>query len=77
MLAGRGIGPFAGGTLARFWSGKAHEQATSGRAFDIAGEPVAALSTALGQIMAADAFGIASKPPRKVGCIAHRILLRQ
>ena len=77
MFAGGGIGPFAGCSLAGVGSGQSYEQAAAWCALNIADDPVAALSAALGKIVAADALGIASKLPRKVGCIAHLILLRQ
>ncbi len=74
MLAGGRIGPFAGGTLAGFGSGQPDEHAPAGCAFDIADQPIATLSASFGQIMTANAFGIAGKPAREVGCLVHRIL---
>jgi hypothetical protein len=36
MLAGRGVGPFAGGALAAFGTGQADEQAAAGRVCHVA-----------------------------------------
>ena len=66
MFAGRGIGPMTG-TVA----GQPEEQAAAGRALDIAGDPVTAMTASGRQIGAADRLGLAGETARKFGCGAH------
>src|SRR3546814_10517108 len=53
MLAGCGIGPFAGRTLAGLAAFQPHEHRSAGAVADIAHQPIAALAMAGRQIMAA------------------------
>lgn len=53
MLTGGGIGPFAGGALAAFRPDQADEQRAARGVEDVAGQPVAALAMAGGEVAAA------------------------
>ena len=66
MLAGGGIGPFAGGAL-RCRTAQADEQAAARRVGDIADQPVAALAMAVGEIVAAHRLGIARETVGQFG----------
>ena len=59
MLAGGGVGPFAGGALAAVGTAQTHEETAAGRVGDIADQPVAALAMAVGEVVAAHRLGIA------------------
>ena len=72
MLAGRRVRPFAGSTLARFGSSQPDEQGAPWRVADIAHQPVAAFSLAVGEIMATHRLGIARETVRQIGgLMAH------
>ena len=76
MLAGGGIGPFAGGAGAGFGSGEADIEAAAGRVVDIARQPVAAVASAVGKIMAAHGLGMARERLRQFGGLTgHERLL--
>ena len=73
MLAGRRVGPFSGCTLAGFRSFQPDEQGAAGRIPHIADQPVSALATAVGEIVAAHRLGIARETVRQFGGIErHR-----
>ena len=73
MLAGRRVGPFASGALARFGSSQPDEQGAPWRVADIANQPVAALPPAVGEVMTAHRLGIAREPVRQFGGVErHR-----
>ncbi len=65
MLAGGGVGPFAGGALAAVRPFQPDEQAAAGRVGDIADQPVAAFLATVGEIMTAHRLGIAREPVRQ------------
>ena len=67
MLAGRGVGPFAGGALAGFRSCQPDEHGAAGRVPDVADQPVAALAATVGEIVAAHRLGIARETVRQFG----------
>ncbi len=67
MFAGRRVGPFAGSTLAGFWSVQPYEEGAPWCIADIADQPVAAFSPAVGEIMAAHRLGIARETVRQIG----------
>ena len=69
MLAGGGIGPFAGGALAAIRPFQPNEQAAAGRVRDIANEPVATRATTVGEIMAAHRLRLT----RKTACQLDRL----
>ena len=68
MLAGRSIGPFAGGPLRRVL--KTHEHRAARRIVDVADQPVAALAPAVGEIVTAHRLGLAREAVRQFGSIA-------
>ena len=73
VIAGRRVGPFAGRTLAGFWSFQADEQGAAGCIPHVADQPVAALAATVGEIMTAHRLGIAREPVRQFGGIErHR-----
>ncbi len=67
MLAGGGVGPFAGGAGTGLRSRETDIEAAAGGVPNIAHQPVAAVAAAVGKIVAADAFGIAREAPRQIG----------
>src|SRR5712671_7927266 len=67
MLAGGGVGPFAGSALAMVRSAQADEQAATPGVGDIADQPVAALAMTVGEIVAAHRLGIAREEAGQVG----------
>jgi hypothetical protein len=72
MLAGCRVGPFASGALARFGSSQPDEEGAPWRVADIAHQPVAAFSLAVGEIMATHRLGIARETVRQIGgLMAH------
>ncbi len=72
MLAGRRVRPFAGSTLARFGSSQPDEQGAPWRVADIANQPVAAFSSAVGEVVTAHRLGIARETVRQIGgLMAH------
>ena len=66
----RGVGPLTGRALAGVGTAKAHIEAAPGRVVDVAGEPVAALAAAVGQVVAAHRLGVLGETARQVG---HRV----
>ena len=78
MLARGGVGPFAGGALAALGPAQADEQAAARRVCDIADQPVAALSAAVGEVAAAHSLGLACEPSRNTRDVpGHRFLQRK
>ena len=71
MLAGRGVGPFAGGALAGFRPVQPDEHGAARRVADVADQPVAALAAAVGEIVAAHRLGLARETVRQIGRIAR------
>jgi hypothetical protein len=67
MLAGRGIGPFAGGAGTGVRAVEANIEAAAWRVRDIAGDPVAALAASVGEISAAHRLGITREAARQIG----------
>ena len=70
VLAGGGIGPFAGGAAATRWAGEADEQAPARIAVHIAREPVVSAAPPPRQIFLADGFGILGEPGGQVRGVA-------
>ncbi len=68
MLAGRSIGPFAGGPLRRLL--KTHEHRTPRRIVDVADQLVSSVSPAVGKIVPAHRFGLAREAMRQFGRIS-------
>ena len=72
MLAGRCVGPFASGALARFRSSQPDEEGAPRRVVDVANQPVAARLPAVGKVVSAHRLGIAPETVRQIGCLmAH------
>ena len=72
MFAGRRVRPLAGRTLAGVWSSQPHEKGAPRRVADIADQPVAAFSSAVGEVVAAHRLGIAREAVRQIGgLMAH------
>ncbi len=72
MLAGRRVRPFAGSTLARFGSSQPDEEGAPWRVADIANQPVAAFSSAVGEVVTTHRLGIARETVRQIGgLMAH------
>ncbi len=73
VLAGRRVGPLAGGARAGAGAMQADVEAAPRRVADVAGEPVAALAASVGQVVAADRLGVLGKAARQVGYrVRHR-----
>ena len=70
MLAGRGIGPFAGRTLGRVLEPHIHRSA--GRVAHVANQPVAALAPPAGEVVSAHRLGLPAETLRKIGSIVTR-----
>src|SRR3546814_18689778 len=71
MLAGCGIGPFAGRTLAGLAAFQPHEHRSAGAVAAIAHQPIAALAMAGRQIMAAHPLGLSAEKNRQFGgCVS-------
>ena len=68
MLAGRSIGPFAGGPFRRLL--KTHKHRATRCIVDITDQPVPSLSPAVGEIVSAHRFGLAREPMRQLGSVA-------
>ena len=66
MLAGGGVGPFAGGAFAVVRTFETDEQAATRLVGDIADQPIAALASPIGQIIPAHALRILREAPGKV-----------
>ena len=72
MLAGRRVRPFAGRTLAGLRSSQPDEERPPWCVADISDQPVAALSPAIGEVVAAHRLGIARETVRQIGgLMAH------
>ena len=72
MFPGRRIRPFAGRTVARFGSSQPDEEGAPWCVADIAYQPVAAFSPAVGEVVAADRLGITRETVRQIGgLMAH------
>jgi hypothetical protein len=72
MFAGRRVGPFASGALAGFRSSEPDEEGAPRRVTDVANQPVAAFSPAVGEVVAAHRLGIAREMERQIGgLMAH------
>ena len=67
MFARRRVRPLASGTLASLRPMQPDEEGAPGRIPDIAHQPVAALPTAVGQVVAAHRLGIAREAVRQIG----------
>src|SRR3546814_16934415 len=70
MLAGGGVGPFAGRAGTGLWSRETDIEAAAGGVPNIAHQPIAAVAAAVGKVVAADGLGIAREAPRQVGGLA-------
>ena len=72
MFAGRGVGPFARGALARSRPLQPDEEGAPWRVADIAHQPVAALPPAIGEVVTTHRLGIARETVRQIGgLMAH------
>ena len=72
VLAGRRVRPFASGALTGFWPVQPDEEGAPRRVADIANQPIAALPSAVGEVVAAHRLGIARETVRQVGgLMAH------
>ncbi len=72
VFAGRRVGPFASGALAGVRSFQPDEKGAPWRVADIADQPVAAFSSAVGEVVAARRLGIARETVRQIGSLmAH------
>ena len=67
VLAGRGIGPFAGGARTIIGAVQPDIKTAARRVLDIADDPVAARTTSVGEIVAAHGLGIARETARQIG----------
>ena len=61
MLAGGGIGPFAGGAGAELGAVEPDIEAAARRVHHVAGDPVMAAAASFGEVVAAHRLGIARK----------------
>ena len=68
MLAGRGIGPFAGGPFRRLLETDEHRATRC--IVDVADQPVPPLAPAVGEIVSAHRFGLAREAVRQFGSVA-------
>ena len=66
MLAGRGIGPFAGGAGTVIGAGEPHIEAAARGVPDVADDPVTARAASVGEVMAAHGLGIAREAARQI-----------
>ncbi len=72
MLPGRRVGPFASGTLPGVRPSQPHEKGAPWRVADIANQPVAAFSSAVGEVVTTHRLGIACETVRQIGgLMAH------
>src|SRR5258708_32291758 len=67
MLAGGGVGPFAGSSFAGQWAVQPDVEAPSWRVGDIADDPVAAFAVTIGEIVAAHSLGAARETVGELG----------
>src|SRR5207244_4265957 len=73
VLAGGGVGPFAGGAGTGFGAVKPDIEAAARRIHDVAGDPVTAAAASVGEIVAAHRLGIAREAARQIAGLAdHR-----
>jgi hypothetical protein len=79
MLAGGGVGPFAGGAFPSVRSCETNEQAAARCIDDVANHPVATPATAVGEVMAAYRLGITRETVCQIsglrGHVAHAAAL--
>ncbi len=72
MFPGRCVRPFASGALTGFWPVQPDEEGAPRRVADIANQPIAALSSAVGEVMATHRLGIARETVSQIGgLMAH------
>ena len=72
MLAGGGIGPFAGGAGTVIGTLQPDIEAAARRVLDIADDPVAARAASFGEVVTAHGLGIAREAARQIGgCADH------
>src|SRR5262249_53994314 len=69
MLAGGGVGPFAGRSFRRF--PQPHEHRSARRVAHVAHQPVAALAPAIGEIVTAYRLGLSREAVRQLGGVAR------
>src|SRR4029453_12333540 len=69
VFAGSRIGPLASGTPPRARSAQPNKHRSSGCVANVSDDPVAADPSAVGEIVAADKFGLLSKPEGKIRCL--------
>ena len=75
MLAGGGVGPFAGCAAAGLGSAQADVEAPARRVPHVAHEPVGSLAPAIGEVVAADRLRVTGESVRQVRCGgAHRVI---
>jgi len=67
MLAGGGVGPFAGSARTVISTPQTYIEAAARRVHRVAGDPVAARPAPVGEIMAAHGLGIAREAARQIG----------
>jgi chorismate-pyruvate lyase len=70
VLAGRGIGPFAGGAGTGIGAAQPYIEAAAGGVHDVAGDPVMAATAPLGEIMMAHRLGVAREAARQIASLA-------
>ena len=66
MLAGRRIGPFAGGAFPRPGSAQPNKHGSAGGVASVSNDPVVADAPPIREIVAADALGLLCKPAGKI-----------
>jgi len=71
MIAGRGIGPFAGRARARVRTGKPHIEAAARGVHDIAGGPIMPLAMPVREVMTAHGLRGAREAARQLGGADH------
>ena len=69
VLARRRVGPFAGGALARPGSAQPNKHRPAAGVASVSDDPVMADAPPIGEIVAADEFGLLRKPARKIRCL--------
>src|SRR5882724_1453541 len=70
MLAGGGVGPFAGGAVTIVGTLQPDIEAAARRVHGVAGDPVAARTPPVGEVMTAHRLGIAREAARQIGSSA-------
>ena len=66
MVAGSGVGPFAGGALPGFSALQPDEERAAGRVANVADHPIATLAATVREIAAAHRLGVARETARQV-----------